>query len=143
MNKYDVVRAIMELADENEQLKHKLAMVSAQAKIERLSERMRFEGGDEMNDYQKMFYKIGRNEVFEKVGSDWYGDIKVRRTEDGELKVSSYEDWLDGHLEGGTIPNYMSKKEVEREFDEELHVRYEDKKRKKIDEFLEGEKEDE
>lgn len=139
--KYEYISGLIQLFDTVEELKRDnddLRRALIQQSNKSISEYSAKGNGDfAMFDYYAI--KRGREKILNECIYSWK-EVRARRGDDGEIKVTSFEDWLKEKV--SHIPDYMSRKDFAKYFEVELTGIYEEEKAEAIEELKNSEKDE-
>ena len=138
MERNDMVMGVLEVYD------HINALEAENAKLKAgmVSEITAPTGDDPLAGIKARIMQIGREKLVENALNYWHS-VDVKRDDNGLLKVTSYEKWLEESLK--KVPDFMSFLQFKEICGAELKVVYESEKKEATDDLLsrEAEKDDE
>lgn len=136
MKKNEMIVELMNVYDENESLKNRIAQIEESRKELTQSD------GTILSDFEKGLIKIGEEKLFDKITQSYYKEVNVSRNDEtGELEIRDYKSWVENFFYKNGVPTHLAVNEVKNFFETEFRKVYEEQKEKAIQDLVIAEQE--
>lgn len=127
MNKAELISDIINIFDENTELKHT---------IELLKQEKNGIPCSQTSEIDQKLIALGRKSLFEKTHYGYHSSVDITRDDEtGELIIETYKKWFTNVFRDGEIPVNFSRNEVIEIVEDDFKKLYEENKKKAIEDL--------
>jgi len=129
----EIINKINNLFDENIDLKIQNEYLKSTLEKKEVCREAKEEPNTQLSDLDTKVLEYGRKKLYSAIAPSSYVD--VTRKDNGEIKTTTFTDWVMDAISSYNLPNNFSKEDIANIYDKELKEEYQKRKANAIKDF--------